>query len=365
MLFSCSPKLLLFVKFRKHVTFLTFVSVVSLFSVLVIVSSTHDIGLAVFVSLLADVIQVVTYVVSLLPKKIDITKTVEQEIHTIAKQLREESRVTEKIVSRLVREGVVREAELFSLIRNKEMILAFTYAEGIKGKIWRIIKGQPLAKLLNQLGFVRVAPKQNLMVIMADSLPRYLRDVEKLNTFIKQRLPKEWENISDEVKALYPAEQYKIFDKWRTGTGFKVSYILAKSIAKDFLIDFINKNSFTAEFQKHIAGRIDRNQLKKMLKLRKRKVKEIMSKISVEFLLSDIPRNVKEVIVNNEDEIKKALGVKTITDYRLIELENVTNVLSQLLPNIDKASLQSHSEKIIAESQKCYESLRKLGIELG
>ena len=101
-----------------------------------------------------------------------------------------------------------------------------------------------------------------------------------------------------------------------------------------------------------------------MLKLRRRKVKEIMSRISVEVLLSDIPRNFRETITNNEDEIKKALGVKTITDYRLLGLDDITNFLSQLFPSVDKTLVRSYSEKIIAESQKCNEPLRKLGIEL-
>lgn len=323
--------------------------------------------MAIVISLISDTIQIVLYGVWLVQKEVNLSQVPEQveEIRTAITQEREESRVTGELVSRLVREGVVREDELLSLIRSKEIILAFPYAEGLVGKIWQITKGQPLATLLSQIGFVRVALQQNLMVIMADSLPKPLRDIERLNAFIKQRLPKEWVRISDKVKERYPEEKYKILEKWRSRVGFKVSYILARSMAQDFLIDYINKNSFTTEFQKHIAGRIDRNQLKKILSSRRRKVKEIMSRISIEFLLGDVPRNVRELIIKNEDEIKKALNVKIIIDYRLLEAKDVTNILTKLIPTTEEALLHKYSSKMINESQKCHESLMKLGIDLG
>jgi hypothetical protein len=355
------------VNLRQHVKFLTLVSVISVVLIGGTILFTQNTNLAIVISLIADTIQIVTYGLWLSQKDVNLSKVPEQvqEIRNVFVKEREESRVTGEIVSRLVREGVVSEAELLSLVRNKEIILAFSYAEGLKGKILQITKGQPLAGLLNQLGFVRVALFQNLMVIMADSLQRQLRDIDSLNAFIKKRLPKDWGTISDKVKERYPEEKYKIFEKWRSRAGFKVSYILAKSMAQDFLIGYFGRNSFTTEFQKHIAGRTDRNQLKKLLKLRKHKVREIMSRISIEFLLTDIPRDVQELIIKNEDPIKKTLRVKIITDYRLSEPKDVTNVLAKLLPTAEDLSLQTYSAKIIDESQKCYDSLRNLGIDLG
>jgi len=350
------------------VKFLTFISVVSIVSVVGIILLTQNISLAIVVSLISDAIQIVLYGVWLLQKEVNLSKVPEQveEIHTVVLQEREESRVTGEIVSRLVREGAIREDELLSLVRNKEIILAFPYAEGLKGQVLQITKGQPLAMLLNKIGFVRVALYQNLMVIMADSLPRQLRDIDRLNSFIKKRLPKDWDIISDKVKERYPEEKYPTkFEKWRSRAAFKVSYILASSRAQDFLIDYVNKNSFTTEFQKHIAGRIDRSELKKILKLRRHKVREIVSRISIDFLLTDLPRNVKDLIIKNEDGIKKALGVKIITDYRLLEEKSIAGTLATLIPDIEEAALQNYSTRIIDESQKCYESLKKLGIDLG
>jgi hypothetical protein len=353
---------------RKHVKFLTLISVISIVSVVGIVALTQNVSLAIVIGLTSDAIQIVLYGMWLLQKEVNLSKVPEQveEIHTTIMQEKEESRVTGEIVSRLVREGAVREDELLSLVRNKEIVLAFPYAEGLKGQILQMTKGQPLATLLSKIGFVRVALFQNLMVIMADSLPKQLRDIDRLNSFIKKRLPKDWDRIADKVKERYPEERYPTkFERWRSRAAFKVSYILASSRAQDFLIDYVRKNSFTTEFQKHIAGRIDRRELKKILKLRRHKVREIVSRISIEFLLTDIPRSIQELIMKNEDEIRKALGVKIITDYRLLVAKNVTGTLAKLVPDMEEALLLNYSTVIIAESQKCYESLKKLGTDLG
>jgi hypothetical protein len=313
----------------------------------------------------------VTFGVWFFQKEVDMSKVPEnvEIIREIVVKERDETRVTSELISRLVKEGVVSEGELFSLIRDKEMMIVFPYAEGLKGKVWELTKGQPLAVLLTEIGFVKVGLRQNLLVCMVDSLPKQLRDVDSLDRFIKERLPKEWEKISEMVREKYPEDQYKILERWRSLAAFKVSYLLAKSPARDFLVGCLvargePRISFTDEFQKHIAQRIDRRELKRMLKIRKHKVKEIVSKISIEFLLSEIPRDAKELIITNEDEIKKKLGVRIITDYGLLEPTTVGKVLASVLPSVSATVIKSSSENIVTESRKCHESLKRLGIEL-
>jgi len=351
---------------RQRLKLLTIISVISIALILMAAFATSSISLTGVIGLVASIIQIVTYVAWLLQKEVSLARVPEQleEVHSFTTKEREENKVTGELMSRLVREGAVREDELLRLVRRKEIVLAFTYAEGLRGKVLQITKGQPLATLLNQIGFVRVALFQNLMAIIADSLPKRLRNIDNLNAFIRKRLPKDWTRISDMVKERYPKAKYKILEKWRSRAGFKVSYILAKSMAQDFLIGFLRKNSFTTEFQKHIAGRVDRNQLKKIFRVNRRKVREIMSKISIEFLLDETPRKARKAIVDKEDEVKEALGVETITDYGFLEPEKVINVLADLFPTMKEKTMRTCSIEIIGQSQACQEALRKLGIDL-
>lgn len=352
---------------RQHFGFLTVISIVSIALIIIVFQITSKIDLAGLVAMVADVIQIVIYGVWFFQKEVDLTEVPKQvkEIRTIVVKKSEESRVAGEVVSRLISEGVVRDIDLFSMIRSKEIILAYPYAEGLDGKVWDILKGQPLAKMLGEMGFVRTTANQNLMVIVSESLPKKLRDIDRLNSFIKRNLPEEWRRITDRVKESYPAEKYrKWYKRWRSLEGFKVSYILAKSMAHDFLIDYVNKYSFTPEFRKHIVGRIDRKQLKKIFKQKKREVREVVSRMSIKILLAEIPRDVRQKIIEKEDEIKNTLGVKNITDYRLLELHNVTNLLAKLLHKKEETMISYYSSKIIGESQKCYESLKNWGIEL-
>lgn len=357
---------------RRRIRIFVIISLISFAAVVLVVSLTSNIVLGATIGLIADLIQVVTFGAWFFQREVDMSKVSEdiEIVREIVVREKDENRVTSELISRLVREGVVSEGELFSLIRDKEMMIVFPYAEGLKGKVWELTKGQPLAMLLIEIGFVKVGLRQNLLVCMVDSLPKQLRDVDNLNRFIEDHLPKEWAKVSEMVRKKYPEEKYKILERWRSNAAFKVSYLLAKSPARDFVVGCLAARgdariAFTTEFQKHIAQRIDRKELRRMLRIRKHKVKEILSKISIEFLLSEIPRDARELMITKEDEIKKTLGVRIITDYGLLEPTAVGKVLASVLPSISETVIKRSSENIVAESRKCHESLKKLGIELG
>jgi len=354
---------------RNYVKILCLVSVFSLSLILIVAYFTGNLLISIIIGSLADSIQIATYIIWILRKEVSLEKVPQrvEEIHHFITYEKKESEAKERLISKLINEGVVREEELYSLIRNKEIILAFPYGEGLRSSIKSTVgyKRQPLANLLEKLRFVRVTRVQNLMVAFTDNLPKNLRNIENLNYFIKKQLPEDWKLISEKIKQRFPASQYpKKFEKWRTGEKFSVMYILAKSLAHEFLIDFINKETFTDEFKKHIWKSIDRRELRKVIKRKRHKVKEIISKISVDFLLSNVPRRIRDKIVENEEKLKDTLGIKIFTDYRLIDKEELTQVLTEIIPRVNKEDLERFSSTIIQESQSCYDLLNELGISL-
>jgi len=352
---------------RKHVKVIIVISVVSIILGVGVYAMTQNAVAALMLSLVADAIQVVTFVQWFFHREPNVEKMSKQVevIYRYAREGREETKIADELVARLVREGVIKEKELSSMIRDKEIILAFSYAEGISSdRIRKITGGPPLKNMLKSLGFVPAASLQNLMVAMANTLPKPLRDIDGLNLFIRQELPKEWERISGEVKAQYPKDRYQIFERYRTGEGFKVSYILAKAMARDFIIDYMKKSSFTPEFQRHVAGRVDRAKLRKLLAGRRHRVMEVISKISIEFLLLGVQRQLRELIIGQESNLKSALGVKVITDYRLLKADNIASALHQRVPSADEALLRDCANNIIGESQKCYDALEKFGVHM-
>lgn len=351
---------------RRYLKVLSGISAVSIVVVGLTFFLTQNLSFSVVLSLIADSLQVAMYVVWLLQKEAPL-ENVPNQVETLYEYVtkkEERNRVKEELVSRLVNEGVVRDSELYTLIQNKEIILAFPYGEGIKPKVKELagLKRQPLFMLLEKLGFVRVTRMQNLLVVFTENLPRNLRSVDNLSLLIKNELPKIWEEISTKVREKYPSERYKKYEKWRSGKGFGAMYVLSKSMPKDFVIDYVNNESFTQEFKKHIWGTIDRKKLRDTFKKRSHKVKEIVSKISIDFLIINLPRDARDAIQTHEDDIKKAFAIKVFTDYRLVDQSKMNDLLNSFLPDEEKANASKYSATIINESGECYNLLEEWGI---
>lgn len=350
---------------RKH---LKFISVISVVSIVTIVGMFQiDPSLAVYVAVLADVIQVVSYFIWLLQKEVPLEK-VPKQVEIIYKYVREEKesyRVKEELVSRLVNEGVIPESELYALVRDLEIFLAFPYGTSFPDGVKKLgFERPPHIALLEEIGFVRVTPNQNLMVAFSDRLPKSLRSIDNLDTFIEHELPKIWNRISEQVKEKFPSTQYKWYEKWRTGKGFGVLYVLSKSMAREFIINYINTELSTTEFKNRVWGVINRKELKRAIKKRMHHVKEVISKTSIDILLVDMPKTIKKRILEHEDDIKKRFNIRVFTDYRFIEKTELEEVILQLLPRTEKENADRYSSKIIDESQKCYHLLKALGITM-
>ena len=205
---------------RNHLKFFSLISIVSIALIVSVVYVTQNVFVGLLVGLIADSIQIVTYVVWFFQKEVpmaEVPKQIEQ-IHKYVTLKEEKSRIKEELISRLVNEGAIGENELYSLIRNKEIILAFPYGEGVLQTVRELsgLNRPPLSGLLEQIGFVRVTRLQNLMVAFVDKLPKVFRKIDNLSLFIQEEVPKIWTKISADVKKKYPGDRYpKKFEKWR------------------------------------------------------------------------------------------------------------------------------------------------------
>jgi len=241
---------------RKHLKFISLMSIIS--AVIVISLFQINLTLAVYVALVADVIQIVSYCIWLLQREVPLEKIPKQVevIYQYVQKEQESYHAKEELIARLVNEGVIPESEIYSLIRDREIFLAFPYGKSLPKGIKKLgFRRPPHITLLEKIGFVRVTPNQNLMVAFTDRLPKSLRTVDNLDAFIKHELPKTWNQISEKAKKEFPSSQYKWYEKWRTGEGFGALYILSKSMAQEFVINYVNKESFTPEFKNSYLGR--------------------------------------------------------------------------------------------------------------
>lgn len=354
---------------QKILKLVLVISVIS-FSLVAIISYFYNLLIGVIIGLVADVIQILSWVYTLLEKEksfAEIPEKVDSILEVVSKK-EERGKIREKLVSRLVNEGAIEENELYNLIRKKEVILAFPYGESVVEGVLALSGSnrQPLATLLRELGFVKATRFQNVMVTFADNLPKDLRKINSLDSFLKTALSKRWGNLCDKVAEKYPAEKYRVrFSKWRSRAGFGAVYILMKSMARDLVVGSIRRGgSFTPEFKEHIWSVIDQVKLKKVVRKHRRRIREIISKISIDILLIDQPRKIRDLITQNEDLLKDTFQIKIFTDYRTVDPDELSDALMKILPQTRRDLVPTLSLTIIQESKKCFNILEELGIYL-
>ena len=354
---------------QTRLKFIMAISVIS-FSIVAIISYFYDLLAGIAIGLIADVIQILSWVYWLLEKEKSFEEVPEKvdSILEIVSKKEERSKTREKLISRLVNEGAIEDNELYNLIWKKEVILAFPYGENVvKGVITLSgSKRQPLATLLEELGFVKATRFQNVMVAFADDLPKDLRKINSLQSFLTSALRKRWADLSDKVREEYPEDKYRVrYAKWRSRAGYGAVYILTKSIARDFAVGSIRRGgSFTPQFREHIWSIIDQAKLKKVIRKHRRKVREIISKISIDILLMDQPRKIRNLIAQNEDELKNTFQIKIFTDYRTVDPDELSKALMRVLPQTRKNLAPTLASTIVQESEKCFNTLEDMGIYL-
>lgn len=354
---------------HTRLKFVLAISVIS-FSIVAIISYFYNLLVGVLIGLVADVIQILSWVYWLLEKEESFEEIPEKvdSILAIVSKKEERSKTREKLVSRLVNEGAIEDNELYNLIRKKEIILAFPYGENVvKGVITLSgSKRQPLATLLEELGFVKATRFQNVMVAFADDLPKELRKINSLQTFLRGALRKRWADLSDKVREEYPEDKYTVrYAKWRSRAGYGAVYILMKSMARDFVVGSIRRGgSFTPEFREHIWSVIDEAKLKKVIRKHRRKVREIVSKISIDILLIDQPRKLRDLLTQNESELKHTFQIKVFTDYRTLNPDELSEAIMKFLPRTKRNLAPMLASTVIQESEKCFDLLEEMGIYL-
>lgn len=318
-----------------------------------------------FASITANIIQIIMFLVWYFQENPVPERTINQidEIHKVTKEREEKYKQKEKIITRLIKEGVIIDYDLkkiFQTLRNKEVFLVHSYGEGVPQNLLKSYNGgtQPLISILMKVGFVRVFRQHNLFIVFKKNLPRNLRRLDKLEKFLQQELEKLWEKIEEYAKQKYPSSKYKMYNKWRTKEGLKCSYLLFKAGEEDFVIGYKNRYSFTPQFVTSIIREIEVSKIKPITD--KVKLQQFVAKTSIEILLEDFPANIKKELLKHEKTLKEEFKIKNFTDLKDIPVESLKNKISELSSVEEDWSI--YSEKIKLHAQEFYNILVELGM---
>ncbi|MEM0475420.1 MAG: hypothetical protein QW343_01370 [Candidatus Norongarragalinales archaeon] len=317
------------------------------------------------ITVLGSIIQIVLFVLWYFEENPIPQKTIDQveAIYDYAKEEKSRNTKKEDFIKRLLREGVIEEDELqkaLEKIRNDDLLLVHTYGEGTPDNLKKELDNvSPAISILKKLGFVRVFRQHNLFLIPVTDLPKPLRSARGLEVFLSSEIEKLWKELQQKTQKNYPAISYKIMEKWRSGEGFKVSYVIAKNPKNDLVAGFKNRHSFTPEFVAVILRKISLTQTLPPIR-NTVKVRELLKKMSVEIFLSAFPATLKEKIIAQEGSFKSSLGISTILDLRNIPSEKIATKLRDLDQNVLNANELAGS--LIAQAKEFTELLQSLGV---
>lgn len=329
------------------------------------------IGLAIFfylnkeeylfwLSVIANVIQVILFLFWFFESSSLPIKEI-KEIHEYTTKEKSEDKKRMKIIAQLMKAGLVPSDEVkkaFKSLKLEEVIIVHTYGEGLSEHLIKEfgLEKQPLITLIKDLGFVKVFGYSNLYIAFKDSLPRKLRRLDNLESYLMIELKKKWEELQSFTKKKYPKEKYKIYSKMRDGTGFKCSYILLKSLKEECVIDYENRPSFTKDFVEKVLGKY---QTKKNV-LSSVQVKNFILGIKMNVLLEDkVDKSRAKKIISKEKEIKDELKITRFYDFK----DKSTEVIARVIK--DKTGLEESKEEaelIKIEAEEYYNSLKEMNL---
>lgn len=319
------------------------------------------------ISVLSSLVQIILFIFSYFEENPQIPeRTINQveAVYNYAQDERAKNSKKEEFIKRLLREGVIDEQELrtaLSKIQNEDIILVHTYGEGTPENLKKELgmKSSPAMTLLIKLGFVRVFSQHNLFLIPIKDLPPSLRSVKGMENFLNSELEKIWLQLRRVSEEKYPAKDYKIMEKWRSGEGCKVTYIISRVPKNEIIAGFKNRYSFTPEFVAVIYRQVTLNQTLPPVR-NVVKVKELVTNTSIELLLSDFPIELKEKIISNEKTFKESLRINLITELRNTPIAILAAKLHELDPA--RADNDELARNLIDSSKEFYDLLVSIGV---
>ena len=321
-----------------------------------------------FVSLIASIIQIVLFLVwyfedTTLLKHVDLNV---EKIKEITLQRDEENIYRQKIIRKIVNKGKIDEEEIKKIIaklEKRDMVLVSLSESKIpKGLSQKDTLQYPLRNLLKDMGFVQVfftyyADMGNIWAIPKSELPRSLRKVDSLKSFIIKVLMGNRLSIKNYALKNYPNK----YDKWKSDDGFKVSLIIGKSFENDFKIDYLGRHKFNEGFIAKLLQKSSKEELNKVIS-DKVAVREILSKLSIDLFLERVSPQIRDIILKNEKKIILNLNIKSFLDYRNIDMPKLC---AEFIKYISQQDAEQLTNIVCTEANNYYNEIEKMGLLIG
>lgn len=266
-----------------------------------------------------------------------------------------------EVLKYLIQNGNVHIEEIYKILSEKEFFLVITYGEGvgnIKKEIEnhfnldkeiineRIPKNNAFVnETLTELGFVKIFHYYTFFINSTKNFPKAY-DIFDIEEIIEKTFNKKWDEIKNDLNINFDENVCP-----------KVSYLVIKLPKGHFIINYVNKDSFTKDFKQNYLYLLDRKEIKNLLKRNEKEVIRFFSKISlIDFL--DLKSNLTEKLKEKEKEINKKFKIKYFIDYSYLNKEEINKGLKEIfLGEIPENSINLIENEIMSVSKKLKKDL--------
>lgn len=265
--------------------------------------------------------------------KIDETLTKENQELKAKHQLLEDKQT---IMKEFLQKEVVKDDDLLQSISEESFMVLYHYNLSTQNSFLEFLPNQRTAinNIIVRLGFVSVGSGHGASffhIVNTVLLPKELQKPAYLETYIRKKVLNSWKKLSAELKEK-DERKYNAFQKLMEGNKINLAYLVGKLFISETRIGYLNYPLFSPDFLPYISSFS-----KKIKNVNKQKLKEIISSASISYFIEFIPQTDREIIISNENEIKRKLQIKELFDYQSVPKEKWLEITKDLFPSDGKA----------------------------
>ena len=294
---------------------------------------------------------------------------------------RAEKQKSLSLLNKLLTESEVREKDLLALTSTSGYYILFVYSASL-GRLVRSMnipefKTQPnrvYPEFLKGLGFARLGKRSTCFLINKSNLKEErLKDIKEFKKFLMYHFDKirdkEWRTFLIRLKETSKTKYNKLRNiDYRKQGYLKINFLLTQTNMNVTNIGFVSgdrlglgsvasNNDINRQIFSGINLSEDINE--EELKIR---IKKVISKQDVSFLLNGVEQASKLLITSEQDSIKENLNLRSVLGFSTVNQEDLRNELIRVGLGTNEAELTAAA--IITKAQEYESALDNLQINL-
>lgn len=285
------------------------------------------------------------------------------------------------LLNKLLAESEVREKDLLALTSTSGYYTLFVYSASlgrlVKSLAIKDFETQPnriYPVFLKELGFARLGKRATCFLINKNNLKEEkLRDIKEFKKFLMYHFDKirdkEWKEFLNKLKDTDKAQYKKLKDiDYRDQGYLMINFLLTQTNMNVTNIGFVSgdrlglgdvKSSEDINRQIFSGTDVSEEVNEEELKVR---IKKVISRQDVSFLLHGVPQASKLLIASEQDSIKENLSVRTVLGFANVNQTDLHNELIRVGVGNDEA--ESAATAMIARAEEYQAALTNLQIDL-